>query len=63
MFLEHHVLLFGNINWPSYSEDLTAQLIFVEHVENHVYCTYPASFHLKVRIWDKIAPLSNEMLR
>jgi len=33
MFLEHCILLFGNINWHSYSEDLTSRLTVVGHVE------------------------------
>jgi hypothetical protein len=33
VFLEHCILLVGNINWYSYAEDFTSQFTVVEHVE------------------------------
>jgi hypothetical protein len=33
VFLGHCILLFGNINWHSYSGNLTSQLTVVGHVE------------------------------
>jgi hypothetical protein len=63
LFLEHFISLFGNINWHSYSEDLTSQLTVLGHVEEPCVLEIPCLLPFEGDKLEQVAAVSNEMLQ